>query len=120
MSTRLQYCRWLTTTEDKVEDAITGNHLQIKDQLIFMAIHNVPDGCMPPEYQGVSDVPELVHQVLEPSPYTCAMRICMDMCIYLCPSSSTRCSSRRRAARTAGTPHSLSSAVRGRAPARRG
>ena len=65
---RLRYCRSITLSEDKVEDAITGNQLQIADQLIFMAAHNVSDGSNPPEYMNVSDVPMLVDRLLEPSP----------------------------------------------------
>ena len=64
---RMRYCGFLTSTEDKVEDAITGNHLQIKDQLIFMEAYNVPNGCNPPEYMNLSDVPQLCGQLVQES-----------------------------------------------------
>jgi len=65
---RMRYCKWLTTTEDKVEDAITGNQLLIAEQLIFMTAANILDGCNTPEYMSVHDVPQLVTNFLEPSP----------------------------------------------------
>ncbi|KOO25536.1 hypothetical protein Ctob_008372 [Chrysochromulina tobinii] len=55
-------------TEDKVEDAITGNHLLIAEQLIFMTAANILDGCNTPEHMSVHDVPQLVTNFLEPSP----------------------------------------------------
>ena len=67
-SNRLKYCTFLMQTEDKVEDAITGNSLQIKDQLIFMVAYNVVNGCNPPNYMTVGDVPQLVKLLVEPSP----------------------------------------------------
>ena len=42
---RVRYCQYITEHEDKVEDAITGNMLLIKDQLIFLEIAN----SAPPE-----------------------------------------------------------------------
>jgi len=67
-ATRQVYCQFLTRTEDKVEDAITGNSLQIRDQLIFMAAFDVPGGCLPTQYKNVNDVPQLVNEQLERSP----------------------------------------------------
>ena len=65
---RQSYCRIITQTEDKVEDAITGNSLFIKDQLIFMNPAVVPDGCLPVQYKTINDVPALVTEQLERSP----------------------------------------------------
>ena len=65
---RLNYCKQLMTNEDKVEDAITGNSLEIKDQLIFMSAQTITDGCNPPEYLSVSDVPQLVKLLVADSP----------------------------------------------------
>ena len=65
---RMRYCRLIIETEDKVEDAITGNSLFIKDQLIFMEASVVPGGCNPPRYASVHTVPLLVDEMLEPSP----------------------------------------------------
>eukprot|EP00900_Chrysochromulina_parva_P000966 jgi/Chrpa1/10870/Chrysochromulina_OHIO_Genome00024518-RA len=62
------YCKWLTTTEDKVEDASTGNHLPIAEQLIFMTAANILDGCNTPEYMSVHDLPQLMTNFFEPSP----------------------------------------------------
>ena len=66
-ATRISYCAYLTASEDKVEDAITGNHLQIKDQLIFMDALNLPNGCNPPEYMHLADVPALCHVLVQDS-----------------------------------------------------
>ena len=66
--TRMTYCIYIMGTEDKVEDAITGNHLNIKDQLIFMEAYNVPNGCNPPEYMNLADVPALVKMLVMNSP----------------------------------------------------
>ena len=65
---RQAYCEYLVRTEDKVEDAITSNSLQIKDQLIFMVAQTVHDGCNPPAYMTVGEVPALVEMLLEESP----------------------------------------------------
>ena len=65
---RNKYCNFLMSTEDKVEDAITGNHLNIKDQLIFMEAYNVPNGCNPPDYMNLADVPALVKLLVVNSP----------------------------------------------------
>ena len=65
---RSRYCQHLIETEDKVEDAITGNWLKIEDQLIFMEAMNVPNGCNPPQYMTVPDVPALVKLLVEQSP----------------------------------------------------
>ena len=59
-ATRANYCEDIVTREALVEDAITGNSLLIKDQLIFMSAHIVADGCNPPEFMTVRDVPQLV------------------------------------------------------------
>ena len=56
---RVKYCKFVTAHEDKVEDAITGNLLLIKDQLIFLALADIPGGTAPPQYQVMKDVPEL-------------------------------------------------------------
>ena len=64
---RNQYCSFLQSHEDKVEDAITGNSLQIRDQLIFMALHNVPGGNNPPNMSR-ADVPTLVKELVTESP----------------------------------------------------
>ena len=56
---RIKYCKFVTAHEDKVEDAITGNLLLIKDQLIFLALADIPGGTAPPQYQVMKDVPEL-------------------------------------------------------------
>ena len=64
----MRFCKWLTMTEDKVEDAITGNHLLIAEQLIFMTAANILDGCNTPEHMSVHDLPQLVTNFLEPSP----------------------------------------------------
>ena len=66
--TRTSYCQYIVTTEDKVEDAITGNELQIRDQLIFMALHEIADGVQPGDYATVRDVPALVSLLVQPSP----------------------------------------------------
>ena len=55
---REKYCSFLQSHEDKVENAITSNSLQIRDQLIFKALHNVPGG----------DVPTLVKELVTESP----------------------------------------------------
>ena len=54
--------------QDTVEDAITGNLLPIKEQLIFMKAVDVKDGCNPPEFMGVEDVPQLVEKISLESP----------------------------------------------------
>ena len=64
----MRFCKGLTMTEDKVEDAIAGNHLPIAEQLIFMTAANILDGCNTPDYTSVHDVPQLVTNFLEPSP----------------------------------------------------
>ena len=65
---RVAYCNFVKTHEDRVEDAITGNSLQIKDQLIFMKMLNVPDGCNPPNFAVINDVPKLVNESIIDSP----------------------------------------------------
>ena len=65
---RKTYCQAIVESEDKVEDAITGNSLFIKDQLIFMETQVVPGGCRPPQYADMRTVPELVKEMMEPSP----------------------------------------------------
>ena len=65
---RKRYCLELMSKEDKVEDAITGNSLFIKDQLIFMELAAVPGGCNPPQYAEVRTVPELIKEQMEESP----------------------------------------------------
>ena len=65
---RYKYCHFLASNEDKVEDAITGNSLEIKDQLIFMAAQNVTEGCNPAEYMVLQDVPQLVKLLVMDSP----------------------------------------------------
>ena len=67
-TTRLRYCLHLVAHEDKVEDAITGNSLEIKDQLIFMKGLSINDGCNPPEFMACSDVPQLVKLLTVESP----------------------------------------------------
>ncbi|KOO32568.1 hypothetical protein Ctob_010543 [Chrysochromulina tobinii] len=63
------YCKRLTTTEDKVEDVITGNYLLIAEQLIFiLTAANILDGCNTPEYKSVHDLPQLMTNFFEPSP----------------------------------------------------
>lgn len=57
---QILYSNKLLETEDKVEDAITGNLLRIEDQLIYMASHLVNGGRNPGEYSAVKDVPDLV------------------------------------------------------------
>jgi hypothetical protein len=62
-------CKWLTTTEVKVEDVITGNYLLIAEQLIFiLTAANILDGCNTPEYKSVHDVRELLTNFFERSP----------------------------------------------------
>ena len=65
---RMSYCKAIIETEDKVEDAITGNSLFIKDQLIFMETQDVPGGCRPPQYIHMTTVPELIKEMMEASP----------------------------------------------------
>ena len=65
---RIKYCLWVCAHEDKVEDAITGNRLLIKDQLIFLAMANVQGGLAPPQYAAMHDVPDLAKEQREPSP----------------------------------------------------
>ena len=65
---RMRYYRHLLSTEDKVEDAITGNLLKIEDQLIFMVAATIADGCMPAQFMPVSDVPTLCAQLTQASP----------------------------------------------------
>ena len=65
---RTRYCEYIVSTEDKVEDAITGNELQIRDQLIFMALHEISDGVDPGDFAKVRDVPMLVNHLTEQSP----------------------------------------------------
>ena len=67
-ASRMAYCQFLIKHEDKVEDAITGNSLEIKDQLIFMTSQTIVDGCSAPEYMNVPDVPELVKLLVADSP----------------------------------------------------
>jgi hypothetical protein len=67
-SRRARYCQFLTETESLVEDAITGNKLKIKDQLIFMSACPVPGGCNPPQYTTIRTVPQLINEQLEASP----------------------------------------------------
>jgi hypothetical protein len=65
---RLRYCARVVATENKVEDAITGNELQIKEQLIFMEAMQIIDGCNPAEFMTVRDVPQLVKLLTQSSP----------------------------------------------------
>jgi hypothetical protein len=65
---RSRYCESIAASQDTVEDAITGNLLPIKDQLIFMRAVDVLDGCTPPEFMSVADVPQLVEQDVAESP----------------------------------------------------
>jgi len=65
---RNKMCEFLAASQDTVEDAITGNSLPIKDQLIFMAAVIVKDGCQPPAYMSCGDVPGLVEQLAVESP----------------------------------------------------
>ena len=65
---RTEYCAHIASTQDTVEDAITGNSLPIKDQLIFMSHLEVKDGVKAPEYGSVGDVPALVEQLAVESP----------------------------------------------------
>ena len=65
---RTRYCHFLLTTEDNVEDAITGNMLKIKDQLIFLDVATVPGGCNPPQYDEIHTVPQLIAEQIEASP----------------------------------------------------
>ena len=65
---RASHCRHLMATESFVEDAITGNKLTIKDQLIFMEACPVPGGCNPPQYESLRNVQQLVKEQLVDSP----------------------------------------------------
>ena len=65
---RVRYCNFVKGNEDKVEDAITGNMLLIKDQLIFLEVANIPGGVYPPSYAAMKDVPDLVAEQCIPSP----------------------------------------------------
>ena len=65
---RISYCGWVTGNEDKVEDAITGNLLLIKDQLIFLEIADLPGLLMPPQYVHMHNIPDLVKAQMEQSP----------------------------------------------------
>ena len=65
---RARYCAHIASTQDTVEDAITGNSLPIADQLIFMAPLEVKDGVKAPDFQTVNDVPSLVEQLAVESP----------------------------------------------------
>ena len=65
---RARYCEYLMTHEDTVEDAITGNKLKIKDQLIFMSQLEVPGGCNPPQYASIRTVSQLIKEQTELSP----------------------------------------------------
>ena len=67
---RVKYCAWVCAHEDKVEDAITGNLLLIKDQLIFLELAQIPNGLAPPQYapSQMKDVPGLVKEQMEASP----------------------------------------------------
>ena len=65
---RNEYCEQIAASQDKVEDAITGNSLPIEDQLIFMTSVEVKDGCKPSDYMQVGDVPGLVELLAVESP----------------------------------------------------
>ena len=65
---RNRYCAFLISSQDTVEDAITGNSLPIKEQLIFMEAVDVKDGCKPPDYMTVNAVPQLITLCARPSP----------------------------------------------------
>ena len=65
---RDKYCAYIASTQDTVEDAITGNSLPIEDQLIFMEAVEVRDGVISPEYHEVGDVPGLVGMLALESP----------------------------------------------------
>ena len=64
---RARYCDYVQAHEDKVEDAITGNMLLIKDQLIFLALADIPGGLAPPQYTAMHSVPDLVIEQMQPS-----------------------------------------------------
>ena len=66
---RLAYCKDIISSEDKVEDAITGNELRIEDQLICVAAQNIGETIKHADerWQKISDVHQLVELLLLPS-----------------------------------------------------
>lgn len=66
---RTSYCAGIVISEDKVEDAITGNELRIEDQLIFVAPQNIGEQIKRSDeaWGKIKDVKELVELLLKPS-----------------------------------------------------